>query len=220
MRSAEGHPRTRFTLVELMAVVALIAILAALLLPAATAARDKVRKTECANNLRQILMAAFVYLENNDDTFPPQRHAYDALVYYPDRTLKVSLGGNYQCYLEPYTETFEVFLCPSSRQAEARARFAYDYAGNTLMDGNAYEMFNDRSINGIKQSASDWAYIADTNYEWIEKTAPWRIEARHLRTVNLGYLDGHADSMTPVQINTSPRCFGWPVWVGGLITVP
>ncbi len=58
---------TRFTLVELLVVVAVIAILIALLMPALSAARQEGRRVSCVNNLKEIGVAACAYSNENDD---------------------------------------------------------------------------------------------------------------------------------------------------------
>src|ERR1043166_4645187 len=63
-------PRNGFTLIELLVVVAIIAILAALLLPALRGARDKAKQIQCAANLKQIGIAALLYAGDNNDCVP------------------------------------------------------------------------------------------------------------------------------------------------------
>lgn len=102
--------KTRFTLIELLVVVAIIAILAAMLLPALNKARASAKSTKCINNLRQIAVGSDMYAGDNRDMYPAWLSK--GMYYNPWRLL---LEGKYV--------TGPLFGCP----AVEGSRYFYDW---------------------------------------------------------------------------------------------
>ena len=70
-KDARSHRRhAAFTLVELLVVIAVIAMLMAILLPALRKAKQLAQRVGCGSNLRQLAMGWRLYLDDNDGYFP------------------------------------------------------------------------------------------------------------------------------------------------------
>ena len=75
--------RCAFTLIELLVVIAILAILAAILFPVLAQARESARQSVCAQHMRQIGQAFWMYLQDYDERMPDRRDLKRALGYRP-----------------------------------------------------------------------------------------------------------------------------------------
>jgi prepilin-type N-terminal cleavage/methylation domain-containing protein len=140
-----------FTLVELLVVLAIIAILAALLLPALARSRAKAQGIACVNNHRQLTLAWFMYPLDNNDWLVPNNPANfggpdgkrfpswawgDMRYGSPDGTNADYVIGQRQGSLGTYVKTQVSFRCPG------------DLSRTVLGDGVSYPRVRSYSMNG------------------------------------------------------------------------
>jgi prepilin-type N-terminal cleavage/methylation domain-containing protein len=97
-------PRAGFTLVELLVVLAVIAILAGLLLPALSHSKESARAVACVNNLHQIGVASVVYSLDARGNLPSFR-----------TWLFTEPGDLTSGRLYPYLTSKAVYLCPTEK---------------------------------------------------------------------------------------------------------
>src|SRR5947208_17052323 len=69
-RCYAGTAAAGFNVIELLVVVAIVALLATLLLPALTKAKEQGRSSICKNNMRQLTLAMVLYADDNNDYLP------------------------------------------------------------------------------------------------------------------------------------------------------
>ncbi len=116
--------RDGFTLIELLVVIGIVAILAALLLPALASAGVKARSTQCAGNLHQWGLAYQMYASDNDDFLPRRGQGVQVLAqidrpedwfnclprYFGQSSFQLMVTNNTQ----PAAHTQSVFICPAA----------------------------------------------------------------------------------------------------------
>jgi prepilin-type N-terminal cleavage/methylation domain-containing protein len=107
--------RNAFTLVELLAVITIIAMLAGMISPSLQRVRAKAETTACQSNLRQIGTAVWLYIPENENKFPSINNPWGTQ-YFTNEGATNLLGA-----LGPYGLTAKVLACP----ADLRSKESY-----------------------------------------------------------------------------------------------
>jgi prepilin-type N-terminal cleavage/methylation domain-containing protein len=178
-----GKARQGFTLIEILVVIAIIAILAGILFPVFSQAKAKAQQTACQSNLKQLGNAMQIYIQDYDESFPPvyldpaSRVIPDSLQ--EDNPAWKGLSWTERIY--PYVKNEGVFKCPgdsapAQRQA-VNARFLNSYAYNPLFGTAPDPTTPDRLIIGSLAMAQ-LNNVADVAMLWdtpVNPTQPAQI---------------------------------------------
>jgi prepilin-type N-terminal cleavage/methylation domain-containing protein len=87
---------TAFTLIELLVVIAIIGILASMLLPALSNAKESANRIKCVSNLKQLEMSLKLYADENSNLYPPRTNEY-----------------RWPTLLQQYYQTTNMLICPT-----------------------------------------------------------------------------------------------------------
>jgi prepilin-type N-terminal cleavage/methylation domain-containing protein/prepilin-type processing-associated H-X9-DG protein len=140
-----------FTLIELLVVIAIISVLASLLLPALSQAKEKSRTTKCISNLKQIGVAMALYADDHR-TFP-----FGVILGYTQWDLSL---GSYAGGVVPFNSPegrSRIFECPSARRPNLGKQLNYSANPNVCKDGN----FSDAVRADVISRPSDVLVAAD-----------------------------------------------------------
>lgn len=213
-----------FTLLELMVVVAVMAILAGLLLPVISRSKDKGYRAVCINNLRQLNLAFELYRQDHEDWFPgpgsKQTHGPQ-----PEDWIWWQYGrGVTNSTIARYVDGFkpELFTCPADKQAlEMQGlgplpndpyRYSYALTSYDLRDGKNMGMATlitrDRKVYPFRHSQilkpEAKIMLAEEDREtiddprWVpEWSRPNRVTDRHDKKGVVAFADGHVENVLP-----------------------
>lgn len=143
-------PRRAFTLIELLIVIAIISLLAAMLFPVFASARDKARQTSCTNNLKQIYLGYRMYGQDYDGSFP-------TTVLGNSQTRAASDPRSAPALLFPYTRNTQIWVCPNAYEGLQEA-------------GNTYMVSFSSTLNNPDLASENFLFVWD-NYLYKKPTA-------------------------------------------------
>jgi prepilin-type N-terminal cleavage/methylation domain-containing protein/prepilin-type processing-associated H-X9-DG protein len=221
-----GGPRedSGFTLVELLVVLAIVSLLAALLLPALASAQHRARQARCVSNLRQLGLAAQLYWDDHENLCFKYRlgatnggHIYwfgwiqDEEAGEGQRAFDPSLGALYS-----YLHGRGVEICPSLRAGpgvKMKANGAtYGYGFNLLLFGQNMQRVSrpaDIVSFGDAAQVNTWQAPASPSHpmieEWYYLDPNWpTAHFRHRGQAGVCFVDGHIGAERPAPGSLHP----------------
>ncbi len=183
-----------FTLVEILVVLAIIGILAAILFPVFSRVREQARSTQCQSNLKQIGLALQMY-EADAGRLPVAWNGDELNVPANATTLPYGQGVGWTKRVLPYLKDARLYQCPSS----ARVNFT-EFSAYTSYAINLYIT----NMSSSKVAAPDRTILCFDSYEVGPSSYDTGLQfflaspgngARHLERKNCLFVDGHVKSV-------------------------
>jgi prepilin-type N-terminal cleavage/methylation domain-containing protein len=157
--------RSGFTLLELLIVLAIIALLVSILIPSLGMARDRARQVACAANLRGIGLALSLYIDNNEQHLPWVVEPIWKTTGGVDFNVSADTPYSAMTVLTPYLGSNKVMVCPGAvlgYPTTPRFQVTYRFAAANNYDGQLNNVYNS---SGVMQYVYSLKYLDGRKYE-------------------------------------------------------
>ncbi|MFA6962560.1 MAG: prepilin-type N-terminal cleavage/methylation domain-containing protein [Opitutaceae bacterium] len=205
--------RGGFTLVELLTVIAIVGILAAIIIPVVGRARDSAKATQCLGNLRQLSLATQLYAADNKGRLMPLDYRFNSLLWpyahSGSSASQISVSGNDL----PASLAGSVFECPKASEDTSTVKRSYGI-NQYLAPGSPVDASNNKIVTySAITEPSQGALFGDVLGSSGLNAAT--LNPRHNKRLNVVYVDGHAAAMTITTTIANPGAYVTePFWTG------
>jgi prepilin-type N-terminal cleavage/methylation domain-containing protein/prepilin-type processing-associated H-X9-DG protein len=184
-----------FTLIELLIVISIIAILAAIIMPALTSARNRAKEAECANNLKLISLAMALYSNDNIEKIPPhdigaryQRASSNLVKDATNKRLGLSVF-----ITSDYNIRYRMFGCLLHHPRLPKQVIADWEAGGETKSAYLYRE-TDNDFNEILSHPSNGGKAVVMDFSLIKTDGTTEEIAHSFIKTNILFSDGHVDN--------------------------